>query len=102
MDRNERIIVGVNAYQSQTKTPIETLKIDPAVETEQIQSLKNVRRERDDARVAAALETLRQTAADGRNVMPALIDAAKAYCSVGEIMTTFAAVYGRFAGGVGW
>jgi methylmalonyl-CoA mutase N-terminal domain/subunit len=102
MDRNERIVVGVNKYQEHAKTPIDTLKIDQAVEDEQIRSLINVRRSRDDAAATAALDALRQTAADGRNVMSPLIDAAKTYCTVGEIMTTFAGVFGRFDGGVGW
>jgi methylmalonyl-CoA mutase N-terminal domain/subunit len=102
MDRNEHIVVGVNAYQEQTGTPIETLKIDPSVETEQIQSLDRVRKARDAAAANAALEALRRCAADGDNVMPTLIDAAKAHCSVGETVNALADVYGRFDGGVGW
>ena len=102
MDRNQHITVGVNAFQEQAGTPIETLKIDPIVETEQIQSLARVREVRDAAGVSAALETLRRTAAAGDNVMPVLIDAAKAHCSVGEAVTALADVYGRFDGGVSW
>jgi methylmalonyl-CoA mutase N-terminal domain/subunit len=102
MDRNEHITVGVNAYQEQAGTPIETLKIDPIVETEQIQSLARVREMRDAAGVSAALEALRRTAAAGDNVMPVLIDAAKAHCSVGETVAALADVYGRFDGGVAW
>jgi methylmalonyl-CoA mutase N-terminal domain/subunit len=102
MDRNEHITVGVNAYQEQAGTPIETLKIDPSVETEQIQSLARVREVRDAAGVGAVLEALRRTAAAGENVMPVLIDAAKAHCSVGETVTALADVYGRFDGGVAW
>jgi len=94
--------VGVNAFQEQTETPIETLKIAPSVETEQIQALGRVREERDAAAADAALEALRRTAAEGDNVMPALIDAAKAHCSVGETVNALADVYGRFEGGVGW
>jgi methylmalonyl-CoA mutase N-terminal domain/subunit len=102
VDRNEHIIVGVNAYQERDETPIETLKIDPSVETEQIESLEGVRKTRDAAAVSAALEALRRSAADGDNVMPALIHAAKMYCTVGETVGTLADVYGRFDGGVGW
>jgi methylmalonyl-CoA mutase N-terminal domain/subunit len=102
VDRNEHIVVGVNAYQEQGETPIETLKIDPSVETEQIESLEWVRKTRDAAAVSAALEALRRSAADGHNVMPALIHAAKAHCTVGETVGALADVYGRFDGGVGW
>jgi methylmalonyl-CoA mutase N-terminal domain/subunit len=102
MDRNQHITVGVNAYQEPAGKPIETLKIDPIVETEQIQSLARVREVRDAAGVSAALEALRRTAAAGDNVMPALIDTAKAHCSVGESVAALADVYGRFDGGVSW
>ena len=102
VDRNEHIIVGVNAYQEQREAPIETLKIDPSVETEQIESLEWVRKTRDAAAVSAALEALRRSAAAGDNVMPALIHAAKAHCTVGETVDTLADIYGRFDGGVGW
>ena len=88
--------------EDQAGTPIETLKIDPIVETEQIQSLARVREVRDAAGVSAALEALRRTAAAGDNVMPALIDAAKSHCSVGESVAALADVYGRFDGGVSW
>jgi methylmalonyl-CoA mutase N-terminal domain/subunit len=102
MDRGEHIVVGVNAYQEETEIPIETLKIDPSVETEQIQSLDRVRQARDAAAASAALDAVRRTAADDQNVMPALIHAAKTHCSVGEIVDALAGVYGRFDGGVGW
>jgi methylmalonyl-CoA mutase N-terminal domain/subunit len=102
MDRNEFITVGVNAYQEREEAPIETLKIDPSVETEQIESLDRVRAARDAAAVSAALKMVRRAAADGVNVMPALIDAARAHCTVGEIVNALADVYGRFEGGVGW
>jgi len=102
MDRNERITVGVNAYQEEAGAQIETLKIDPSVEIEQIRSLHQVRAARDAAAVAAALDDVRRSARDGENVMPALIRAARVHCTVGEIVNALADVYGRFDGGVGW
>ena len=102
MDRNEHIVVGVNAYREQAGTPIETLKIDPSVETEQIESLARLRAERDAAAASAALDALRHAAAKGANVMPALIGAARVHCTVGETVAALADVYGRFDGGVAW
>jgi (2R)-ethylmalonyl-CoA mutase len=61
-----------------------------------------VRQARDAAAVSAALEEVRRTAADGHNIMTALIHAAKTHCSVGETMNALTDVYGRFDGGVGW
>jgi methylmalonyl-CoA mutase N-terminal domain/subunit len=102
MERSEHIVVGVNAYQEPDEAPIETLKIDPSVETEQIRSLDQVRQKRDAAAVEAALDAVRRTAAEGQNVMDPLIHAAKTHCTVGETVNTLADVYGRFEGGVGW
>jgi methylmalonyl-CoA mutase N-terminal domain/subunit len=102
LDRGEHIVVGVNAHQEHTEAPIETLKIDPSVETEQIQSLDQVRRARDAAAVSDALESVRRAATDGHNVMDPLIHAAKTHCTVGETVNALADVYGRIEGGVGW
>jgi methylmalonyl-CoA mutase N-terminal domain/subunit len=102
MDRNEHITVGVNAFQEKAGTPIETLKIDPSVEVEQVQSLERVRAARDAAAASEALDAVRRSAANGENTMPALIHAAKAHCTVGETVNALADVYGRFDGGVGW
>jgi methylmalonyl-CoA mutase N-terminal domain/subunit len=102
MDRNEHITVGVNAFQEKAGTPIETLKIDPSVEVEQVQSLERVRAARDAAAASEALDAVRRSAANGENTMPPLIDAAKAHCTVGETVNALADVYGRFDGGVGW
>lgn len=102
MDRGEHITVGVNAFQEQAGDPIETLKIDPSVETEQVQSLARVREARDASAASEALDAVRRTAAAGDNVMPALIRSANAHCTVGETVNALADVYGRFDGGVGW
>jgi len=102
MDRGEHITVGVNAFQEQAGDPIETLKIDPSVETEQIESLARVREARDASAASAELDAVRRTAAAGDNVMPVLIRAANAHCTVGETVNALADVYGRFDGGVGW
>ncbi len=102
MDRGEHITVGVNAFQEQAGDPIETLKIDPSVETEQVQSLARVREARDASAASEALDAVRRTAAAGDNIMPALIRAANEHCTVGETVNALADVYGRFDGGVGW
>ncbi len=102
MDRGEHITVGVNAFQEQAGDPIETLKIDPSVETEQVQSLAGVREARDASAASEALDAVRRTASAGDNIMPVLIRAANAHCTVGETVNALADVYGRFDGGVGW
>ncbi|MBP9025617.1 MAG: hypothetical protein KBH81_05665, partial [Phycisphaerae bacterium] len=83
---------------------IPVLKIDEEVEREQVARLKELkaRRDADPAsreRHAKALGALREAAACGANVMPALIEASEALATVGEMMHTLEGVYGRYDGG---
>lgn len=95
VERGERIIVGVNAFQDEgLQVPIQL--IDPAVEQVQNQRLAQVRRERDPIAVQMALEGLRQAAKEGRNTMPHFVDCALAYCTLGEMMDELRAVYGVY------
>jgi methylmalonyl-CoA mutase N-terminal domain/subunit len=98
-DHGERIMIGVNKYVEHDFERIPTLKIDESVERAQVARLKDMRRRRDAQRHAAALARLRQDALDGANVMPALIDAAEAGATVGEMMDTLKTVYGQYDGG---
>ncbi len=94
-DAKQKIIVGVNAYQEADEKPLDILTVDHAVESDQIASLQQVKRERsrDDAR--RALDTVRSAAEAQENVMPALLEAARARTTVGEVMQALADVYGR-------
>jgi methylmalonyl-CoA mutase N-terminal domain/subunit len=98
-DRGQRVMIGVNRFVDDEHPPIDILRIDAAVEREQVARLRDMRRRRDAQRHAASLRTLEQTARDGGNVMPALIDAAEAQATVGEMMATLKRVYGQYDGG---
>jgi methylmalonyl-CoA mutase N-terminal domain/subunit len=98
-DRGERIMIGVNKYVEHDFERIPILKIDGSVEQEQVARLKDLKARRDKKRHAAALARLRQDAHDGANVMPALIEAAQASATVGEMMDTLKTVYGQYDGG---
>jgi len=95
-DRN--VIVGVNAFTDGNDEPLpETLQIGPEVEEAQCKRLAAVRADRDGDRVAGALERVRSDAADPEvNLMPALLDAAESYASIGEIVEALAAEFGRY------
>ena len=90
--------VGVNCYRNEHEDEhkVEFHPYDEADAQRQIESLKRVRAERDGAAVTAALARLRSDAAEGRNVMPALMQAVKAYASVGEMTRELVAVFGRY------
>jgi len=94
------LLVGVNAFTEGDDAVPPTLYIDPAVERRQLQRLEEVRRRRDAAGVAAALEQVRRLAVDPTaNLMPALIDAVKAYATLGEIVGVLEGVFGTWSEG---
>jgi len=98
-DRGERIMIGVNKYVEHDYVRVPILKIDESVEREQVARVRALKARRDKARHAAALQRLREVALAGENIMPALIDAAEADATVGEMMSTLVSVYGRYDGG---
>jgi methylmalonyl-CoA mutase N-terminal domain/subunit len=98
VDTKRKLIVGVNAFQEAEEKPMDLLTVDPHIETEQVQSLRALRKKRDAGEAARCLGAVRRAAASSENVTPALLEAADARCSVGEIMTALADVFGRFRG----
>lgn len=97
-DDGQRVMIGVNKYVEDNYERIPTLKIDKSVETEQVARLREIKARRDVKRHAAALRSLQDVARQGGNVMPALIEAAEARATVGEMMDTLKEVYGQFDG----
>ncbi len=90
--------VGVNLYADESKKEeeVELHEYDASVIDQQIERLKQVKRERDDKAVTRALKALRNAAAEGENVMPYLVDAVKTYATVGEMTGVFREVFGEF------
>jgi methylmalonyl-CoA mutase, N-terminal domain len=97
MDSGEKIMVGVNAFKVDKEDPHETLYIDDSMTAGQVDRLNQIRRERDQVKVQDALQALRNAAADpDANTMPFIIDAVKAYATVGEISDAFRDVFGTY------
>ena len=98
VDSGQRLVVGVNAYQNPDDEPLEILRIDPALERKQMDRLASVRAARDAAGVEAALAALREQAARAdANLMPALLDCARAHATEGEIVGALQDVFGTYA-----
>ena len=96
-DAGERILVGVNEYIDDGDAEILTLRIDPELERKQIGRLQAVRARRDGAEVQRALTALREQAARERtNLMPGLLDCARAHASEGEIVRALQDVFGTY------
>src|SRR5262249_17827526 len=95
VEKNEKIIVGVNAFQADEE-PIETLYIDRRVEEHQTARLRHLRADRDNRRVEKALAELARAAEREENPMPYLIEAVRAYATLGEMGDTFKKVFGTY------
>ena len=102
VDAKRKLIVGVNAFQEPEEKPLETLVIDEAVEKEQVARLKQIKAKRDGEPCANMLDKIRRAAATKENLMPALLEAARVRCTVGEIMNALADVFGRYDGAARW
>jgi methylmalonyl-CoA mutase, N-terminal domain len=95
VESGRRVIVGVNRYAAPAEKEIELLKIDHALEGKQIERVRALRARRDTAAVEQALARLRREAAEeDENLMPAIIDAAKAYVTMGEMCDSLREVWG--------
>jgi methylmalonyl-CoA mutase N-terminal domain/subunit len=95
-DRGQKVTVGVNKYVMREEKPIHFLRIDEAVETEQIERVGRFKASRDMARVERRLKQLAEVCRHGGNVMPVLVDAVKDYVSLGEISDVYRQVFGLY------
>jgi methylmalonyl-CoA mutase N-terminal domain/subunit len=95
-DRGQKVTVGVNKYVMREDKPINYLRIDEAVETEQIERVGRFKAARDMAKVERRLKQLADACRNGRNVMPVLVEAVKDYASLGEISDVYREVFGLY------
>ncbi|MCJ7514149.1 MAG: methylmalonyl-CoA mutase family protein [Anaerolineales bacterium] len=96
IDRRERLIVGVNAFQDDVPLRIPLLAMDPAGQARQVARLAEVRRTRDAGAVGQALDRLRLACQGTENTMPCLLDAVRAYATLGEIIGVMRGVFGTY------
>jgi methylmalonyl-CoA mutase N-terminal domain/subunit len=94
VESKQRIIVGVNRYELEEEVPIEILRIDPALETKQIERVRAVRARRDSAAVESTLAALRRAADGDANLMGPIHDAARAYVTMGEMCDVLREAWG--------
>ena len=95
-DRGQKTVVGVNKYVMPEEKPVEYLRIDPAIEQEQIARVRGVKASRDAAKVERRLAQLTEACREEKNVMPVLVDAVKDYVSLGEISDVYRRVFGLY------
>jgi methylmalonyl-CoA mutase N-terminal domain/subunit len=97
VEAGRRIVVGVNRYKSDAEPELELLKVDPMLEPQQIARVRALRARRDSAAVESVLTRLKTDAAhDDRNLMPTIVDAARADVTMGEMCDALRDVWGTW------
>jgi methylmalonyl-CoA mutase N-terminal domain/subunit len=97
VEAGQRVVVGVNRYSLDEESELPILKIDPALEREQVGRVQALRARRDSAAVEGALGRLAADAgAEGRNLMPPIVEAARAYATMGEMCDVLRSVWGTW------
>jgi len=96
LDRGDKLVVGVNIFTSEpeTSTPLGVQRIPEFSTRQQIEDVKRLKQSRDARKVSEAIRRLRDDAAQGRNTIPAMIEATKAYATTAELLGTVRQVYG--------
>jgi methylmalonyl-CoA mutase N-terminal domain/subunit len=95
IEKKEKIIVGVNAYEKEYE-PISLLQIDDSAALQQLNRLKEVKRTRNSAKVLQGLNELKNAARDNMNLMPYILNSVRDYATLGEIMDSLKEVYGEY------
>jgi methylmalonyl-CoA mutase N-terminal domain/subunit len=96
VERKEKVIVGVNGFVVDEPHAVPTLYIDEAASARQTEQLRQLRQARDNGRVRRSLDTLKRTAEGAGNTMPPLLEAARAYATVGEMCDALRDVWGEY------
>ena len=98
IESGEKIIVGVNKFQSEEKKRIPGFRIDDSIQKLQSDKIKLLRRSRDNKRTEACLAILEATARSTENLMPAVLNAVENYCTLGEVSDVLRKVFGEYKG----
>jgi len=99
VERGEKIVVGVNRFHQESETALAALRIDPAIELQQVERLREVRASRNKTEVEARLGALEQAARGSDNLTPKIMAACEAYATVGEISDCLRKVFGEYREG---
>jgi methylmalonyl-CoA mutase N-terminal domain/subunit len=96
IETGEKIIVGVNRFQVKDENPIPAFKVDDSIRDQQIQKIERLKMTRSNEQVMRCLESIRQKATLGENMMPAVVDAVENYCTLGEIADELRKLFGEY------
>ena len=96
LEAGEKTIVGLNKFKSEDDEKLELLKIDMKIQEDQVKFLSKIRRERNNDEASRKIAALKKAASGEDNLIPFIIEAVKAYCSIGEISDALRKVFGEY------
>jgi methylmalonyl-CoA mutase N-terminal domain/subunit len=96
IENGEKIIVGVNKFQTEETNTIPVFRVDEHVQTQQVEKLNALKSRRDNNKVEASLNAIHEKAVSGENLMPAVLSAVENYCTLGEIADELRKVFGEY------
>jgi methylmalonyl-CoA mutase N-terminal domain/subunit len=96
IETGEKIIVGVNKFQSEAPDSIPGFRVEDSIRNVQIEKLKLLRKRRNPAKCDNILQSLNDKASSGENIMPTVVEAVEKYCTLGEIADTLREVFGEY------
>ena len=96
IETGEAIVVGVNCFQSEAASTVPTLRIDPAIEQQQVERVRAVRARRDPVAAEIALRKLEEAARGKENLVPKILESVEAYATDGEISNRLREVWGEY------
>ncbi len=96
IEKNERIVVGMNKFEIEESTPKGLLRVDPAVGEMQKEKIRALKDDRDNKKVEDDLKALKEAASGDENLMPYIIEAVKSYSTLGEICDVLRDVFGEY------
>jgi len=98
IENNEKIIIGVNKYQTENNNPVDLFKIDDSIRNIQTEKLNKIKADRNHELVTESLNKIEEAAKSGENLMPHIIFAVEQYTTLGEIANSLRNVFGEFSG----
>ena len=96
IESKEKIIVGVNEFQSENAEKIPIMRINEAIRIAQIEKIKKLKAKRDENKVIACLKNIKEIASSTNNLMPSVIEAVEQNCTLGEIAGVLRTVFGEY------
>jgi methylmalonyl-CoA mutase N-terminal domain/subunit len=96
LEKNEKIVVGVNKFQQEKDAAVPHFRINDSIREQQTHKLNVLKSRRDAGKVSSSLEEIRNKTVNGENIMPAVVEAVENYCTLGEVADVLRNIFGEY------